>query len=141
MSVAGVVVLDNEAVAALVDVRHSKHRRVLAVVEAAIMRRGTRRARSMLVVPTSVRVEANWNRRAPGASAISQLKVLDHALDGQTADRAASIRAALDVSVADAHLGAVLGAADTRIAVVTSDVDDVERMSAFVGCSPVIVRV
>lgn len=139
MSVDGAVILGNEAVAALLDVRHRKHRRVLALVEAATTRRGARR---MLVVPTSVRVEAGWNRQAPDAAPINRLKVLDHALDGRAADRAASIRTSLEVSIADAHLAVVLAAAiDTHTAVVTSDVGGVERIAAFVGRSPVIVRV
>lgn len=141
MSTTGVVVLDDEAVMALLDVAHPKHRRVLALVEAALSSPGSRRQRRTLVVPTTVRVEAGWNREVPRVAAINRLRALDHPLDRPTADRAASIRSALAVSVADAHLGATLDPAHDRTAIVTSDVDDIERIAAFVGVAPVIVRV
>ena len=55
------VVLDNEAVQALADPAHRKHRRVLAVVEAVAARHLRRSGSVRLVVPTSVRVEAGWD--------------------------------------------------------------------------------
>jgi hypothetical protein len=86
---------------------HRKHRRVLAAVE-AVTARALRHAGSVrLVVPTTVRVEAGWDRRAPGAAAINRMRADDAALDRPAADRAASVRHALSVSVADAHLAAV----------------------------------
>lgn len=134
------VVLDNEAVQALTNVAHAKHRRALALVEATAAENRRRSGSWRLVVPTAIRVEAGWNRTARGAAVINRLRVTDHILDASTADRTASIRTALDVSVADAHLGATIGATEEPVTVVTSDTGDVERMTAHLGIEATIVR-
>ena len=55
-----VVLLDNEAVQALEDPTHPKHRRVVAQAQVVAQRK--RRAASIeVVVPTAVRVEAGWD--------------------------------------------------------------------------------
>ncbi len=133
MSQARTVVLDNEAVQALTDPTHRKHRRVLAVVEAVAARNLRRAGAVRLVVPTSVRVEAGWDRRTPGAAAINRLRVDDHALDAGSADRAACVRSALTVSVADAHLAAVVATTDGPHAVLSSDADDVRSIGEHLG--------
>lgn len=121
------VVLDNEAVQALLDPTHRKHRRALAFVEAAVSRG---RGGAAPVVPTAVRVEAAWDRRAPGAAAINRLRITDATLDRAAADRAAALVAALRVAVADAHIGAAVATMPGPCAVLTSDVDDMRRVVA-----------
>ena len=134
------IVFDNEAVQALVDVRHRKHLRALTAIE-TVTGRNLRRDGPRLVVPTTVRVEAGWDRTRPKAAAANQLRIADVALDTESADRAARIRAALGVSVADAHLGAVLETTPGPHAVLTSDADDVRRMSDHVGTAVQVVTI
>lgn len=135
------VVLDNEAVQALTDVSHAKHRRAMALMEAIAAKNRTRSGSQRLLVPTAVRVEAGWNRTAPSAAALNRLRVTDHDLDASTADKAASIRSALHISVADAHLGVVLATAIEPVAVITSDTEDARRVGAHVGIEPNVVRI
>ena len=122
------VVLDNEAVQALLDPDHRKHRRALSVVEAVAARAKVRSGAVRLVVPTAVRVEAGWNRRSPKAAAINRLRAHDANLDTESADSAAAIRSKLAVSVVDAHLASVLAATAGPHAVMTSDPDDMRRI-------------
>ncbi|MGH3830479.1 MAG: hypothetical protein ACRDRS_08505 [Pseudonocardiaceae bacterium] len=139
MSRARSVVLDNEAVQAMLDPDHRKHRRVLAAVE-AVTARSLRRAGSVrLVVPTAVRVEASWDRRAPGAAAINQLRADDAPLDRPAADHAADVRRVLGVSVADAHLAAVIANTTGPVAVLTSDVADIHRIAGYVHADVTVV--
>jgi hypothetical protein len=119
------LVLDNEAVQALRDPAHRKHRRALAFVEVIV---SGGRGGAAPVVPTAVRVEAAWDRRVAGAAAINRLRVTDAPLDRAGADRAAALVAALRISVADAHIGAVVATMPGSCAVLTSDVDDVGRI-------------
>ena len=124
------VIFDNEAVQALGDERHPKHKRVLAYVQVI----ATRRQRAMSIralVPTSVRVEAGWDRTSAGWAFVNRLRVADVALDSAHANIAAAIRSSCDVSVADAHIGAAVETHRTdRISIVTSDPDDMRRVSA-----------
>jgi hypothetical protein len=134
-------VLDNEAVQALVDPGHHEHRRILAYVE-FVTSRNVRRAESvLLIVPTAVQVEAGWDRHAPRAARINRLRADFAVLDHAAADRAAELRAALGVSVADAHIGAVLSSTAEPHAVVTSDPDDVQRVAGHFNLNVNIVRV
>jgi len=131
------VVLDNEAVQALTRVAHPKHRVVVAHLAGAASRR--RRGRiTETVVPTSVRVEAGWDRSQPGAAALNRFRVRDHVLDGPTADVAASVVAVGAVtSVADAHVGATVRAvASGDIVVLSSDPRDMAAV-----CSPTPVTI
>ena len=126
-----VVVLDNEAVQAMLDPHHHRHRHAVALLEVTVGG-GRRRTGSAPVVPTAVRVEAGWDRRAPRAAAVNRFHVVDVPLDGEGADRAAAVLSVLMVSVADAHLGATIAALG-RCAVITSDVDDVRRIADHIG--------
>lgn len=141
MRQARTVVLDSEAVQALADPAHHKHRRVLAVVEAVAARNLRRAGVVRLVVPTCVRVEAGWNRRDPAAAVVNRLRIDDVTLDTPVADEAAGIRSSLGVSVADAHLGAVLGATTGPHAVLTGDTGDLRRIANHLGARPTILTV
>lgn len=134
------VLLDNEAVQALTDVSHAKHRRVLAHMQAVVQRR-RRGQRVSVAVPTAVRVEAGWDRRAPHAAAVNRFRVADLTLDGDQADVAARINAAVRIGIADAHLGAAIHALprDVRLVVLTSDPADV--LAAAAPRTVTIVRV
>jgi hypothetical protein len=124
------VVLDNEAVQALRDAGHPRHRQVLAHLAGIVERR--RRGREVsAVVPTSVRVEAGWDRTQPAAAALNRLRVADQVLDTATANVAAAIADRLaGVSVADAHLGAAIRSLPhEEVVVLTSDPGDIARVT------------
>lgn len=119
------IVLDNEAVQALGAVEHPKHRRVLSHVQVVTQRK--RRAVPVSIqVPTTVRVEAGWDRTANSWAFANRLRIADVALDSVQANTSASIREHTRASVADAHLGATIrSTAAERVTVLTSDPDDV----------------
>lgn len=130
MSRPATVVLDNEAIDVLATVNHAKHRQMVARLE-AVAARTTRRAGSVaVVVPTAVRVEAGWDRTAPSSAWLNRFGLRDHVLDGPAADIAAREGRALGLSVADAHLAAVLATAPAPVTVYTSDVDDMRRVAS-----------
>ena len=141
MSQVKTVLLDNEAVQALADPGHRKHRQVIAVVEALAARNLRRVGSVRLVVPTAVRVEAGWNRRSPKGAVLNRLRVGDEPLDGDAADRAAGVRAALAISVADAHLAATLMATTKPHAILTSDPDDLRRIAKHLGVNLTVVTI
>jgi hypothetical protein len=124
-----VVLLDNEAVQALQDPAHPKHRRVVAQAQVVAQRK--RQASTIeTVVPTAVRVEAGWDRSAPAWAFPNRLRIADMPLDSIHANTAAVIRNRTGVSVADAHLGAVIQSTTAdRITVVTSDPEDMRLVA------------
>jgi len=123
------VILDNEAVQALASPAHRKHRQALAYAQ-VIASRKRRAADIQAVVPTTVRVEAGWDRTSPAWAFPNRLRITDIPLDTAAASTAAAIRAQTRVSVADAHIGAVIGAAQaTNITVVTSDPAGMRRIA------------
>jgi predicted nucleic acid-binding protein len=136
------VVLDNEAIQAIADVTHGKHRRLLASIE-VVASRNLRKAGSVrLVVPTAVRVEAGRDRRSSGPTVtLNRLRTDDAPLDTPAADRAAALRNALDLSVADSHVGAVIQEAQGPVAVVTSDGGDVRRIADHLGIAVNVVAI
>jgi hypothetical protein len=136
-----VVVLDNEAVQALADPAQPKHRRVVALVEVVVRRNRERSGSVRLLVPTAVRVEAGWDRSAAGATVLNRLQGLDHVLDRAASDVAARLRRVLQVSVADAHIGAVLALEPGPHAVVTSDLADLDRIVAHPDVAAHVVRI
>ena len=125
------VVLDNEAIQALAEPTHPKHRAVLAHVDAVVTGR-QRGAATRLLVPTAVRVEAGWDRTRAEAAIINRVRVGDHVLDPVLTNRAAAVRSRTQVSVADAHLGVAVqeAAAAGPVVVLTSDPADVAAASA-----------
>jgi hypothetical protein len=133
------LVLGNEAVQALRDEHHPRHRQVLAHLVGIVGRR--RRGREVsAVVPTSVRVEAGWDRTQPTSAAINRLRVVDHPLDAATANVAAAIADGLEVSVAAAHVGAVIRSLPhDEIVVLTSDPDDIICVAGDRSVRPVRV--
>jgi uncharacterized protein (DUF1778 family) len=136
----GTVVLDSEAVDALADPQHPKHRDALAYLEVTNERQA-RNDRVRVVVPTAVRVEARWDRRAPSAANLNRIcGGRDHPLDTSAADRAAELAQRLPgVSVVDA---AVAQAAEVvepgPTTIITSDTHDFRRLVAVLD-RPVIV--
>ena len=130
MSSPKTVVLDNEAVQALRTTEHPKHAQVIAHVQVVAQRK--RKAISLnVVVPTAVRVEAAWDRRAPTAALINHLRIADASLDAAIANVAGDLVSRLGVSVADAHIGAtVRSVADQgAVAIITSDPGDMVVVS------------
>jgi predicted nucleic acid-binding protein len=123
------IVLDNEAVQALRDPAHPKHRQVVSHVQVVALRK--RRAAAIeAVVPTAVRVEAGWDRTSPAWAFPNRIRIADEPLASASASMAAAIRSRTAVSVADAHLGAVIQSAPAaQIAVVTSDPGDIRRVA------------
>ena len=124
------VVLDNEAVQALSHPAHKKHVHVMSHVQVMVAGRKGRGLPVTVVVPTAVRVEAGWNRTVAAWAFLNRLLIGDITLDGSSANIAASIRQDERVSVADAHIGAVIQAATaTKVTVITSDPEDVRRVA------------
>jgi predicted nucleic acid-binding protein len=121
------VVLDNEAVQALRDPAHPKHRQALAHLQ-VIATRKSRAVAIEVVVPTAVRVEAGWDRTAPAWAFPNRLRIADAPLSPASASTAAAIRSRTAVSVADAHVGAVVQAASaSQVTVITSDPKDMRQ--------------
>lgn len=135
---ARVVVLDAEMVHALGTVQSKKHRRALALAEAD---HDLRARKTVLVVPSTVRVEAGWDHTMPRWAAINRLKVTDHYLDLRSTDAAARLRTDHGVSAADAHIGALVGARTSGddVVVVTSDPDDIAKVTQRTGAR--VVRI
>jgi hypothetical protein len=135
----GTIVLDNEAVQALSSPTHPKHRRALSHVQVTTIRKRKAVRAPRLLVPTAVRVEAGWDREDPGAAFVNRLGFRDAVLDAKTADLAARIRAERGVSVADAHVGAVVRLLPGEAQPVTIISSDRADMAAVCGAVPVIV--
>jgi predicted nucleic acid-binding protein len=127
--VSRLVLLDNEAVQALRDPAHRKHRRVLDEVRATAERKV--RARIVRVaVPAAVRVEAGWDRTSPAWAFINRFPITDIPLDTSYADAAAGIARRTGVTVADAHLGAAIQATEVaQVTVITSDPGDMRKVA------------
>src|SRR5690349_11871992 len=123
------VILDNEAVQALRDPDHPKHRQVVSHTQVVASRK--RRAVGIqMVVPTAVRVEAGWDRTSPAWAFPNRLRIADSPLDTASTNSAAGIRDRTGVSVADSHLGAVIQSAPHgQITVVTSDPGDMRLVA------------
>ena len=136
----GSVVLDSEAVDALADPQHAKHRGALAYIEVANERRA-RNERVRVVAPTAVRVEAGWDRRAPSAADLNRIcGARDHGLDTAAANRAAELlRLVPGVSVVDVAVAQAAEAVEPApTTIVTSDDDDFRRLAAHLS-RPVVI--
>lgn len=80
--------------------------------------------------PAAVRVEAGWDRTAPAWAFINRFPITDIPLAGEHADTAAGIVKRTGASVAGAHLGAAIQAAQNeQVLVITSDPGDMQRVA------------
>jgi hypothetical protein len=123
------VVLDCEAVQALRDPGHPRHRQVVSQAQ-VVANRKRRAVAIQIVVPTAVRVEAGWDRTSPAWVFTNRLRIADSPLDTASASAAAGIRARTGVSVADSHMGTVIQSAPhSQITVVTSDPADMRLVA------------
>ena len=124
------IVLDNEAVQALLDPTHRKHRAVLAHLEVRNQRQRGRRMSIRVLVPVAVRVEAGWDRTAATAADINRISAaVDVDLRRGGADRAAQLRQTAEVSVVDATVGQAAESATHPAVILTSDIDDMTRLA------------
>ncbi len=124
------VVFDNAGVAALLDPASERHREALSFVEAnsGACRRAPNQ--HQLVTPTTVRVEAGWDRRSPKAANINGLGIEDHDLTNVPANEAARLRIAHHDSPACAHVGAVIDEHPSgTVIVLTSDTPDIVKVA------------
>jgi sarcosine oxidase gamma subunit len=123
------ILLDNEAVQAVRDPAHRKHRHVIVLIlDGAKLRARSRPIR--VAVPAAVRVEAGWDRTSPAWSSVNRFRIADVPLDTGHADAAAGIAKRTGVSVADAHLGAAIqGAEADDVLVLTSDPGDTRKVA------------
>jgi hypothetical protein len=123
------VVLDCEAIQALRDPGHPRHRHVVSHAQVVASRK--RRAVAIqMVVPTAVRAQAGWDRTSPAWAFTNRLRIADSPLDTASANIAAGIRDRTGVSVADSHMGTVIQSAPhSQITVVTSDPGDMRLVA------------
>lgn len=127
--VSQIVLLDNEAIQALANPTHPKHRRVVSHTQ-VVANRKRRATEIRLAVPTAVRVEAGWDRTESSWAFANRLRIKDISLEAVDANVAAAIKNDTGVSVPDAHLGAVIRSLPAdRIAVLTSDPDDMRLVA------------
>jgi hypothetical protein len=123
------VVLDCEAVQALQDPGHPKHRHVVSQAQVVAYRK-RRAATIQMVVPTAVRAEAGWDRTSRAWVLPNRLRIADSSLVTASANIAASIRDRTGVSVSDSHVGAVIQSAPhSQITLVTSDPGDMRLVA------------
>jgi predicted nucleic acid-binding protein len=123
------VVLDNEAVQALRDPAHPKHRQAVSHAQ-VIAGRKSRATAIQMAVPTAVRVEAGWDRTSPAWAFPNRLRIADVPLDTASASTAAAIRNRTGVSVPDAHIGAVIQSVSAdQVTVVSSDPGDMRLVA------------
>ena len=124
------IVLDNEAVHALLDPTHRKHRTVLAHLEVRNQRQRGRRKNIRVLVPVAVRVEAGWDRTAATAADINRISAaVDVDLRSKGADRAVQLRQTAEVSVVGATVGQAAESATQPAVILTSDIDDMTRLA------------
>ena len=121
-----ILILDNEPVQALLDPHHPKHRSAMAYLEVSALRNRRKAGSLSVIVPTTVRVEAGWDRSASRSATPNRLPIADDTLG---------------ISPADAHIGAVVQAAQGEISILTSDVDDLRRIVQQTGQPATVVRI
>lgn len=119
------LVLDSQAASALLRGPEAERRQVIEALAAAD---------GGSVVPSAVRVEAGWDRRAGVAASANRLVPDDATLDRHGADRAAELRASVPAaSVADACVALAAEHAAVRggpVEILTSDPDDMAALAA-----------
>lgn len=135
------LVLDNEAAQALADVRHPKHRSVIAYVDARARRSGRRRQAPSILVPAAVRVEAELDRRSPSTTALGRMRVRDVPLDRHRTDRAVAMRIQAGGSTVDACVAEVAASEPGPVTVLTADLTDVPALLAAADSGALVQRV
>ena len=123
------VIVDTEAAAALLGNAPNKVDRVIKYVDAS---KGPRRRNpnaTTILVPTTVRIEARWDRTKPNAASANRLVGQDHELGTQAANAAAQLADVHNVSPADAHIGAIAAEMPRDVTVLTSDPDDIKAVT------------
>ena len=118
------VIVDTEAAAALLGNAPTKRRRVMKYIDATNGPRRRNPQATTILVPTTVRIEARWNRTDPKTANANRLVGNDHA-----ANTAARLADAHDVAPADAHIGAIAAERPGDVAVLTSDPDDIAAVT------------
>jgi hypothetical protein len=132
------VILDNAAVQALSSASHPKHNKVVSHLQVVASRK-RKAGQVSIVVPTSVRVEAGWDRTDVAWAFANRLGIGDAELAAAHANAASAIRGRIGthISVVDANIGSVIQSSTTkRISVITSDPDD---MKAVAETKPVVI--
>jgi len=130
-------VLDNEALQALADRHHPKHRGMLEKI-AAVTYESRRGVSVRVVTPTAVRVEALVSRQAAGTATLGRFQVQDVPLDGARADRCVTLAAAATATVVDTTVAeaAESQAGTRRVSIYTADVADLTRLVGHVEHAP-----
>lgn len=123
------VIIDTEAAAALLGNAPNKIERVMKYIDASKGRRRRNPNATTILVPTTVRVEAHWDRTKPNAANANRLVSQDHELGTEAANRAARLADAHNVSPADAHIGAIAADRHQDVTVLTSDPGDMEAVT------------
>ena len=131
------LVLDTEAASALLSSTQVNPKRA-AVITAVAAANGER------VVPTAVRGEARWDRTDPGAANANRLITADDVLDRPGANRVAQLRRLVPrASVVDAAVALAaerVGPGAGVVEVLTSDVADLQSLSAHIAARIDVVR-
>lgn len=126
------VILDTEAVRAILRPRHPGFRSVASRLEAARWR-SPNHTDVTLHVPATVQLEAGWDRTSPSSALINRYPIRIDALDSSTADAAAQLVAKHSVTPADAHVGVLcqrLASSGVRVIVLTGDPDGIELLGS-----------
>ena len=136
------LILDNEAVQALRDPAHPKHKRALSFCEATNSRSNGRHfAPHVVVVPVAVRVEAELDRTSSTSARFNLLsRSADVNLDAVRANSAATIRLRTGVSAVDASVIQAAAEMTAPVQILTSDGGDMRSAVAQLGVAATIIR-
>lgn len=134
---AATVIFDTQAIHLLSNpmAKPAISRRLIARIEGNARRKKNGFSIDM-IVPTTVRAEAIWDRQNRANASINRYLISDVPMSVQDANKAAEIRASLGprISVTDAHIGAILFATKDSgpHSVLSSDHRDLRDISGYV---------
>ena len=117
------LVLDNEALQALMDPRHPKHAQAVAHATVTITHDRP------LMVPATVMVEAEWDRGSQRSAVLNRLAPEVDPLDEPRSRQCVRLAQVRRVGVVDAHVAALANAQTAPVTVLTSDLDDMEALT------------
>ena len=123
------LVLDNEAVQALLDQQHPKHVRVMAHLSAAAARKQGSPT-PHIKVPTTVMAEAGWDRSDRALADLNRLHPQVDPLDEPRSRQCVQLLRVRRIGVVDAHVAALASSQPDRVTVLTSDLDDLATLTA-----------